>query len=201
MAFPEHSDDLPGRYRLRAFLRSVSQIYRHVSAIKLRWDVSRGTAVKWITAKDMKELAGKLRALPLSEPANRNPDPLPRFVTGLQSIISLARNNRVPVLLLGQPILWNDQMTSEEDSVRWFRHYEGNEAFRASGGWMYHEMQRFNDAQRQAAAETGSYFLNLDEIIPKSKEVYYDDCHFTDAGSIRVAEAVLPSVVECLHRR
>ena len=201
VAFPEHSDsDLPGMYRLRAFLRSISQIYRHVSAIKLKWEVARGAAVKWITERDLKDLAGKLRALPLSERASRNPDPLPRFVAGLRSIINLARNNGVPVLLLGQPVLWKDQMTPDEDSVRWFRHYEGSEAFRASGAWMYHEMQRFNEAQRKAAAETGSCFLNLDEVIPKSLQVYYDDCHYTDAGSVEVAEAVFPAMVECLRR-
>ncbi len=157
--------------------------------------------VNWITAKDMKELAAKLRALPLSEPASRNPDPLPRFASGVHSTISLARRNNIPVLLLGQPVLWKDQMTPDEDSVRWFRHYEGSEAFRASGAWMYHEMQRFNEAQRKAAAETGSCFLNLDEVIPKSLQVYYDDCHYTDAGSVKVAEAVFPAVVECLHRK
>ncbi len=202
VAFPEHSDsDLPGMYRVRAFLRKVSQIYRHASAIRLRWNVARGLAVNWITAKDMMELAAKLRALPLNEPASRNPDPLPRFASGVHSTISVARQNNIPVLLLGQPVLWKEKMTEAEDSVRWFRHYEGQEAYQASGGWMYHEMQRFNDAQRQAAAETGSCFVNLDEVVPKSLDVYYDDCHYTDAGSIKVAEAVFPAVVECLHRK
>src|SRR5205814_6191517 len=43
LAFPEHSDsDVPGMYRLRAFLRKVSQIYRHASVIKLKWNVARG---------------------------------------------------------------------------------------------------------------------------------------------------------------
>jgi len=202
VAFPAHSDsDLPGMYRLRGFLRKVSQIYRHASVIKLKWSVARGLAVNWITAKDMMELAAKLRALPLSEPASRNPDPLPRFANGVHSVISLARQNNTPVLLLGQPVLWKEKMNEAEDSVRWFRHYEGQEAYQASGAWMYHEMQRFNDAQRKAAAETGSCFVNLDEVVPKSLDVYYDDCHYTDAGSIKVAEAVFPAVIECLHRR
>ena len=201
VAFPEHSDsDLPGMYRLRGFLRKVSQIYRHASAIKLKWDLSRGVAVKWITAQDMKKVTEELRSLPLSEPASRHPDPLPGFVTGLHSIIKLAKQNGVPVLLLGQPVLWKEEMTPEEDSVRWFRHYEGQVPFRASGGWMYREMQRFNEAQRKAAAETGTCYLNLDQVAPKSLEVFYDDCHFTDAGSIKVAEAVLPAVVECLRK-
>ena len=202
VAFPAHSDsDLPGMYRLRGFLRKVSQIYRHASVIKLKWSVARGLAVNWITAKDMMELAAKLRALPLSEPASRNPDPLPRFANGVHSVISLAHQNNTPVLLLGQPVLWKEKMNEAEDSVRWFRHYEGQEAYQASGAWMYHEMQRFNDAQRKAAAETGSCFVNLDEVVPKSLDVYYDDCHYTDAGSIKVAEAVFPAVIECLHRK
>src|SRR5207247_10783291 len=83
LAFPEHSDsDLPGMYRLRGFLRNVSQIYRHASAIKLKWDVARGAKVKFLSAKDLKKLTEELRALPLSEPATRSPDTLPRFANG-----------------------------------------------------------------------------------------------------------------------
>ncbi|OLD26174.1 MAG: hypothetical protein AUJ04_06465 [Acidobacteria bacterium 13_1_40CM_3_55_6] len=201
LTWPEHSDsDLHISYRLRGFLRTVSQIYRHLSAIKLKRDLGRGAAIRWSSTKELKEAAERFRALPLREPATRNPDPLPRFLAGVQSIISLARRNGIPILLLGQPVLWKEEMTEAEDSVRWFSPYEGKVAFRASGDWLYREMQRFNNAQNKAAAEAGSCFLKLDQVIPKSLEMFYDDCHFTDAGSIKVAEAVLPAVVECLRR-
>jgi len=202
LTWPEHSDtDLPGVYRLRGFLRRVSQIYRHVSVVKRKRDLVRGAAIRWSSAKELKEAAGRLRTLPLREPATRDPDPLPRFVAGVQSIISLARRNGIPILLLGQPVLWNERMPEAEDSVRWFSPYEGKVAFQASGGWLYRETQRFNDAQRKAAVETGSCFLNLEPVVPKSLEMFFDDCHFTDAGSIKVAEAVLPAVVECHPRK
>ena len=60
VAFPEHSDsDLPGIYRLRGFLRKVSQIYRHASAIKLKWNVARGLAGQLDYSKRHEGTGGK----------------------------------------------------------------------------------------------------------------------------------------------
>ena len=36
--------------------------------------------------------------------------------------------------------------------------------------------------------------------VTPSLQVFYDDMHFTDAGAARVAELVLPCVVQALRR-
>lgn len=38
-------------------------------------------------------------------------------------------------------------------------------------------------------------YINLDDKIPKTSEYFFDDCHFTDLGSITVADNILPVLI------
>jgi len=203
MVWPERMDSqLALRYRFRASLRSASQIYRHVSTILRRLEIQRGlkqgTAMNWSSVEDLKLNAKRLQLLPERGPTPRDPDPLPRFARGIQLILDTAREHGIPVLVLGQPVLWKPKMTDEETSLLWFTPYEGLTPFRASGAWLSAEMKRFNDTQGILATKSGNLYLNLDDLLPKSRVNFYDDCHLTDEGSIAVANLVTPTVERAL---
>jgi hypothetical protein len=66
---------------------------------------------------------------------------------------------------------------------------------------MVREMQRYNVAQREIATMHGAAYVDLDNVVPKSLEYYFDDCHFTDKGSALVAETVDPAALAAILNR
>ena len=38
-------------------------------------------------------------------------------------------------------------------------------------------------------------FIDLDALLPKTLEYFYDDCHFTEKGSERVAEVLSEKII------
>jgi hypothetical protein len=56
------------------------------------------------------------------------------------------------------------------------------------------EMTRYNSLQAAEARSFGFEYVDLDAALSKTVEYYFDDCHFTDKGSERVADAVFPAV-------
>lgn len=62
-------------------------------------------------------------------------------------------------------------------------------------------MRATNDMQRELAARAHVAFVDLDPLIPKDLDHFFDDCHFTDRGSTTVAEALLPTATAILAER
>jgi hypothetical protein len=50
------------------------------------------------------------------------------------------------------------------------------------------------------AENVGFEYIDLDASMPKTLDYYFDDCHFTDKGSARVAAAVLPTLLRNLSK-
>ena len=94
----------------------------------------------------------------------------------------------MPALVLGQPVLWEAEMTADERARLWFPIFTPAGPVRPSGAWLAGEMQRFNRAQQHQAEALGATYFDLDGRIPKTLEFFFDDCHYTDAGSRRLAE-------------
>lgn len=51
-------------------------------------------------------------------------------------------------------------------------------------------LSRLNSATRAAAATTGALLVDLERELDGDASAFYDDCHFTESGAARVAEAV-----------
>jgi hypothetical protein len=54
------------------------------------------------------------------------------------------------------------------------------------------EMRAYNQVQEKCAQTNGAIYVPLDTCIPKTTEMFFDDCHFTDKGNQTVADAVYP---------
>ncbi len=56
-------------------------------------------------------------------------------------------------------------------------------------------MNEYNAAQQSIASQFKMNYINLDDKISKTLDYYFDDCHFTDLGSLAVAENILPILI------
>ncbi|MGJ0535218.1 SGNH/GDSL hydrolase family protein [Methylocystis sp.] len=175
----------------------LSQLCRVTKLVQDKIRVSNaikaGDIVEWHSA-NLPTLRQKYKDYPFVDAPIRTPDPIVEFQDSVRWILNFLSARGVRVIVLGQPVLWKDALTSEENDVLWFpvNTYKG--FVRTSAAWHQMEIQKFNEAQKQEASAFGFEFIDLDRILPKTLSTYFDDCHYTDQGSAAVAQAVAPSL-------
>ena len=174
-----------------------SQICRRIVLAKRRISQiihSRtGKVLEW-HSDNLPQLRKNYQQLPLIEHVNRMPDPIMEFSDAMDAMLSLLQDEGIEVLTLGQPVLWKNTMRLEEANTLWFSVNTPHGPVRPSGEWLLNEMQRYNVEQENIASRRGASYVDLDSAIPKTLEYYFDDCHYTDAGSNLVASVILPSI-------
>jgi len=126
----------------------------------------------------------------------REPDPIRAFRDNMTVLARILRSTGARVILLGQPVLWKPEMTPDEERALWFGVNTPRGFVRPSTEWLYKEMSRYNDVQQQIAVAERLVYVDLDQLIPKSLDYFFDDCHFTDLGNRRVAQELAPIVHE-----
>jgi len=184
----------------------VSQLCRRLAVLAARIEryqlIRRGKAVRWHTQRLERHRAA-LRELSYVAQPQRDPDPIREFSDGMALVLDELVRQGIDAVVLGQPVLWKPDMTPTEREVLWFHLRTPEGSVRASGTWLHAEMKRYNEVQRRLAEERGFAYLGLDQRIPKDLDHYFDDCHYTDRGSHRVAQEVLavvqPRVAGLLH--
>jgi hypothetical protein len=144
-------------------------------------------------------LRRKYRALPYVDAPIRSPDPIDEFRESVAWLFGFLQRSDIKLIALGQPVLWRANMTAEEQDSLWFPASTAEGPVRPSTAWLLNEMQRYNRAQKEEAEKLGFDYVDLDRLVPKSLEYYYDDCHHTDKGSARVAEAAFPTLKRMLE--
>jgi lysophospholipase L1-like esterase len=162
-------------------------------AILLSRRLAGGQALEWHSA-NLPHLRQAYRDLPSVRAVARDPDPIVEFRDGVDSLVGLLASRGVDIVLLGQPVLWSATMAPAEQAVLWFSVATPEGKLRPDGEWLAREMARYNKAQEAVARERGVPFLDLNGRVPRTLEYLFDDCHFTDLGSRRVAEELLPVV-------
>lgn len=196
--------DLTSRSDFRGQCDALSHLCRRVILL-------RDSFYEWRHRKEGQSLEWHSRNLPnlrrdyqhnkYVEAPQRSPDPLPEFEDGIDRLLALLDVRGIDAVVLGQPVLWKANMNDVERAALWFFIETPTGRVRSSGHWLVNEMGRFNVAQKAIAQRHGARFLDLDARIPKDLDHYFDDCHFTDLGSRRVAEEVLPMVTAAVEAR
>ena len=173
------------------------QLCRRLRALYVRVDSYRvlrqGRAVEW-HSKKLHERRAALRARPLVPEPRREPDPIREFEDGVRELLRFFESAGVGVVVMGQPVLWHAGISREQTEALWFAIQSRQGPVRASGAWLEREMSRYNHVQAELARAAGVPFVDLDHMIPKDLEHYFDDCHLTDRGSRLVAERLEPVV-------
>jgi lysophospholipase L1-like esterase len=183
-------------------LEEYSQLYRRGLLVKRRIELWRhkksGRVLGW-HSENLPKIREEYKQYPYIANPVRNPDPIDEFSHAMDALLGFLQEMKVAVIVLGQPVLWKNSMSTEEMYSLWFSVDTPNGKVRASGSWLDREMQRYNRVQEQLAISHDATYIDLDTQIPKTLEYYFDDCHFTDLGSRKAASAIFPVVKERLE--
>lgn len=125
---------------------------------------------------------------------SRDVDPqwLDEYQAQLLKMIELARLRNKRLIFMTQPTIWGQQMDEKTDRLTLGGQladgrYLANPAL-AKG------MELYNQVMRDLAAREGIELVDLAAMLPKTTEVFYDDCHFNDSGARMVAAALAEQV-------
>lgn len=182
--------------RVRTFLSDYSQLYNLQRAIRLKRshdpEMRAGRALDWGTA-DRKALQAKYQRMPAAAAIERAPDPVEEFADGMEALLKELKD--IPeVVVMGQPVLWKEGLSVEESRSLWFQVLTPKGPVRPSAIWAAQEMAKYNERQRGIAERYGRRYVDLPNGVTPSLDNFVDDCHFTDLGSHRVADVLLPTV-------
>lgn len=181
--------------RWKRALRSFSQIYRHVSKIRegfsIKSAIKSGKAIPWGTGY-LPIVWDAYKKYPFVENVSRRPDPIDNFEKIFSDLLDYLKKQHIQTIVLAQPVLWQKKMKQEELEVLWFPVATESGYVRASTEWLEMEMNKYNQVQKKCAESKEFIYIPLDMCIPKTTEMFFDDCHFTDQGNVLVADAIYP---------
>jgi lysophospholipase L1-like esterase len=184
--------------RCRRASRICQQGVDLLTHIRGRYRVLTGRSLEWHSAM-LTDLRAQRARLPLISEFDRNPDPIAEFREATDSLISLLRGRGIGVIVLGQPVLWREGLSEEEEATLWFSIPTPSGRYKAPAAVLRAEMDRFNQVQESLAAQHDIIYLDLGAILPRTLDVFFDDCHFTDLGNLLVSRAVLPVVSDLVR--
>jgi lysophospholipase L1-like esterase len=103
------------------------------------------------------------------------------FERNLNTIIELGKADGTRVVLLTEPNLYKDTMTSEELKVL---EMFNQEAIGNGEKWAFKTalsaMRQYNEKIKEISAKQSVFLIDLDRIVPKSIEYLRDDVHYQD---------------------
>ncbi|MCL6494211.1 MAG: SGNH/GDSL hydrolase family protein [Ignavibacterium sp.] len=139
------------------------------------------------------------------EPVDIRTDKYPGLVSfrnNLKTLTELARNSDTKIILMTQPNIYKEKMKSEElrsltmlnkeaigDGVRWT--YET-----AFAG-----IKKYNDTIRELSSELNIPLIDLEKIVPKSLEYFYDDVHYTDKTYDLISSYISDELMKVIRQR
>jgi lysophospholipase L1-like esterase len=122
---------------------------------------------------------------------------LPSFKRNLNTLIDLARMDGTQVVLMTQPNLYSDSIsTAGRRSLRMLN----QEAIGPDKQWSYQTalngFRQYREALLKIAAERGVIAIDLESAIPKTLEYFYDDVHYQNRSFDLVAGAVTEGLIK-----
>jgi lysophospholipase L1-like esterase len=178
-------------------LRRIGQ-RREVSA-RLRPVVQDEAGAVYETWRRHREEAPRVR--------ERLPDlksALEEFRRNLEAIVEEARRHEVLVMLVTQASLWRPDLEPEALALLWAG---GVGNFMGVSGADYYSVEAlaegmalYNDVLLGVCRERRVSCVDLAATFPKETAYFYDDLHFTERGSAKVAETLAPRVAELRAR-
>jgi lysophospholipase L1-like esterase len=119
---------------------------------------------------------------------------LAEYESNLHAIIDGIERAGAEAVLMTQPVLWRSGLSADLQKLLWLG---GVGDFQAEPGHDYYSvealqsgMERYNAVLLEVCEERELSCLDLAALVPQDGSMYYDDVHFSEAGSRRVAEVV-----------
>jgi len=192
--FPGWDDDTPWYERhFAGRMRSLATWRPIPGTGKLQPMDEKGNFVRTLRAHRTK--AGRMRPqLPKLEAG------LAEYAEHVSQIVDTAQRQDVRLLLLTQPTLWSDSLSPADRDLLVFGGPPMNAlrdgAAYYSAGALAAGMARFNERLIAVCRERGVECLDVASQIPRHRDFFYDDAHFTEQGSARLASLVANYLLE-----
>ena len=109
----------------------------------------------------------------------------------LLTVIEAARHRGRKLLFVTQPTMWRPELPKELDDLLW----EQTDDAAYTTPILTEMMAAYNQVMLDVCKETSTPCLDLASQLPADTTVFYDDCHFNDAGCDKVARAIAESLL------
>lgn len=188
---PQYSIPPPPFYKRTGLWRMAKRIKRRYFSERPQ-DPEGEVLLDWRkNRRDASELREKL---PEMDGALRE------YVSNIDRIIEFASKKGIRLIFLTQPALWKSGLTPEEESRLWMG---GVGNFKARPGQPYYRaealargLDEYNSLLESFCRWRGVECFDLASATPGNTEIFYDDCHFTEEGSARVARLISRYLLE-----
>lgn len=179
-----------GRYpdRYRPFPENL-KIYQLVEDLRLDFWLARHRAEQkdhpYDRYRRMRARARLLGELPDMEQG------LAEYRRNLKTIINQVRAAGRRPIFMTQPVMWRADLGEQEDGMLWlgYRGGRGSPEYYSAAA-LQKGMDMYNQCLRGICRAEDVECIDLAKALPKSPQVFYDDCHFNDVGSAMVARIV-----------
>jgi lysophospholipase L1-like esterase len=178
---------------------AVWQMARWIKAGYLSRDIRMDDEGRWLAAaRESRRKAEFVDALPPLASA------LDEYERNIERIVNETRKRSLRIIFLTQPALWQAAMPESEEQLLWMGFLPEKPDqdlswpwWESGGGRMYTAgaLRRAMDSYNQRLLETCSRLqvecVDVAARIPRTREMFFDDLHFTDAGARRVAAELI----------
>jgi hypothetical protein len=110
----------------------------------------------------------------------------------LMEIIRLAHERNVHLVFMSQPALYKQSMSPDEVGRLWSLQFAFSkvDAYWSPRVWTV-ALEAFNRVLIETCQEKAVDCIDLAMVLPRTTEVFWDQCHFTDHGSNLVADELV----------
>ncbi|MBN1186254.1 MAG: SGNH/GDSL hydrolase family protein [Bacteroidales bacterium] len=119
------------------------------------------------------------------------------FTRNMKAFVEIMKNDDVKLVLATQPFLYREGLDEEELKSLWLSKMNCavNKAY-PNVRSMERGMNLFNAATKMVAEQHQVPLIDLEMKVPKTKQYFLDDCHYTAEGNALVAQTVFEFLIE-----
>jgi lysophospholipase L1-like esterase len=115
---------------------------------------------------------------------------LHEFRKRLETMVELAKAESLRLILLTQPSMWRPNLSIEEEGLLWFGWADELWQSYYSTEVLDQMLEQFNDVVLDVCQVGGVECIDVASQLPRDTTIFYDDIHFNENGSERVAAIV-----------
>lgn len=138
------------------------------------------------------------------EPVDIKTDKFPGLVSfrnNLKTLTELARNSDTKIIFMTQPNIYKQKMNSEElQSLNMLNREAIGDGIR----WKYETalsgIKKYNDTIRELSNELNVPLVDLEKVVPKSLDYFYDDVHYTDKTYDLISSYLSDELLKVIRR-
>jgi len=151
-------------------LREYSQLAKRISIVSKRKEIERKLEshqyIEWHT-RSLPNLKQKYRKMKLHDSPVRDPDPVYEFEDTVNWIATELLERNVSLLLLGQPVIWEDNMPAEHVRSLWQTMRSTSGRIKVDPKWLIREMRKYNDKLAEISENYDSAKVQFKDLEPE----------------------------------